>query len=66
MESAHIGAADAIQHKRAATIESFRAANRQRFTRQPALPKLPKVAWINPPDEHTTDQNGPDQEETAA
>jgi transposase InsO family protein len=49
--SVHIGTAQAIQDKRAATIEQFRAANPQRFTRRPALPKIPAVAWINKPDE---------------
>lgn len=62
----HIGTAHAIQHKRAETIEAFRATNPQRFTRQPALPKLPTVAWINRPDEDATDQTSPDKEERAA
>lgn len=48
--SVHIGTAQAIQHKRAATIEKFRANNPQRFTRRPSLPKIPTVAWINMPD----------------
>ncbi|MBC6458287.1 IS3 family transposase [Actinomadura sp. HBU206391] len=47
----HIGTAHAIQDKRAATIEAFRAANPQRFTRKPRLPKIPTVTWINRPDE---------------
>jgi len=46
----HIGTAGAIQHKRAATIEVFRAANPRRFTRRPSLPEVPDVAWINQPD----------------
>lgn len=42
-------------------------ANPQRFTRTPALPKLPTVAWINRPDEDTTtDQADQDQEKHAA
>jgi putative transposase len=62
----HIGTAPAIQHKRAETIEAFRAANPRRFTRTPTLPTIPQVAWINRPDEDTAGQVGPDQEEHAA
>lgn len=51
--SVHIGTAQAVQDKRAATIETFRAANPQRFTRKPSLPKIPTVAWINKPDDDT-------------
>jgi putative transposase len=55
----HIGTAQAIQDKRATTIERFRAANPHRFTRTPTLPRLPAVAWINRPDENTAcDQTG--------
>lgn len=61
-----IGTAQVIQHKRATTIEAFRAANPQRFTRTPALPKLPTIAWINRPDEDAVDQVSHDQEEGAA
>lgn len=60
--SVHIGTAQAIQDKRAQTIEVFRAANPQRFTRKPTLPKIPAVAWINKPDETQTNQ----AEDTAA
>jgi putative transposase len=52
----HIGTAHAIQDKRAVTIEAFRAANPQRFTRKPSLPKIPTVAWINRPDEDSDHQ----------
>lgn len=62
----HIGTAEAIQHKRAETIEAFRARHPRRFTRTPALPEIPTVAWINRPDEAATDQDGPEQEEHAA
>lgn len=62
----HIGTAQAIQHKRAATIAAFRAANPRRFTQTPTLPKIPTLAQINRPDEDTTDQTGPDQEKHAA
>lgn len=47
----HIGTAHAIQDKRQETIEKFRSANPQRFTRRPSLPKLPTEAWINEPDD---------------
>jgi transposase InsO family protein len=47
----HLGTAQAVQDRRAAPIEAFRAANPQRFTRRPSLPKLPTVAWINKPAE---------------
>jgi putative transposase len=62
----HIGTAPAIQHKRAETIEAFRAANPRRFTHTPTLPTIPEVAWINRPDENTAGRVGPDQEEHAA
>ncbi|MFB9836695.1 IS3 family transposase [Actinoallomurus acaciae] len=62
----HIGTAQAIQHKRAETIEAFRAANPRRFTQTPALPKIPDVAWINRPDQDTVGQADLDQEEHAA
>ncbi|MGW2199410.1 hypothetical protein ACWCSH_44660 [Streptosporangium sp. NPDC001682] len=48
--SVHIGTAQAIQERRGATIEVFRMANPQRFTRKPSLPTLPDVAWVNRPD----------------
>ncbi|WP_326639651.1 IS3 family transposase [Streptosporangium sp. NBC_01755] len=56
--SVHIGTAQAVQDKRATTIERFRAANPHRFTRTPSLPKIPAVAWINKPDENQDDQTG--------
>lgn len=62
----HIGTAEAIQHKRTEAIEAFRARHPRRFTRTPALPKIPTVAWINRPDEDATDQNSSDQGEHAA
>jgi putative transposase len=60
----HIGTAQAVQDKRVATIEKFRSANPQRFTRRPMLPRLPRVAWINKPEEETAEQA--EQEENAA
>ena len=52
--SVHIGTAQAVQDKRAQTIERFRAANPQRFTRAPKLPKIPAAAYINQPEEPGT------------
>ncbi len=37
------------------TAQAFRAANPQRFTRKPSLPKIPTVAWINRPDDDRAD-----------
>jgi putative transposase len=62
----HIGTAEAIQHKRAEVIEAFRARHPRRFTRTPALPRIPTVAWINRPDEDATGQSSHDQGEHAA
>ena len=64
--TAHIGTAHAIQHKRAETIEAFRAANPQRFTRRPVLPDLPEAAWINGPDgKDTAERRAFDLQEAA-
>jgi putative transposase len=64
--SLHIGTAYAIQDQRALTIEKFRAANPDRFTRRPSLPKIPTVAWINPIDGQAPTNDPPHQEEQAA
>lgn len=62
----HVGTAHAIQHKRAQTIEAFRAANPWRFTRRPALPDLPQAAWINEPSEPgSAEQRAPDLRKAA-
>ena len=58
--------ANADAQKRAEAIEAFRARNPRRFTRTPALPKIPKVAWINQPDAEPPNQARSDQEEHAA
>ncbi len=63
--SVHIGTAQAVQDKRAETMERFRAANPDRFTRKPTLPKLPTVAWINDPAQATGAAEA-DTEEAAA
>lgn len=54
--SVHIGTAETIQAKRAATLAAFRNANPHRFTRPPSLPALPANAWINEPDDDLADQ----------
>ncbi len=64
--SVHIGTARAVQHKRAETIEAFRVAHPQRFTRRAVLPGLPEAAWINEPNEQSAaEQHVPDLREAA-
>ncbi|WP_245690809.1 hypothetical protein [Sinosporangium album] len=58
----HIGTAQAVQDRRAATVDAFRMVNPQRFTCRPRLPELPAAAWINKPDQ----EGGPPSEESAA
>jgi putative transposase len=47
--SVHYGTAHEIHAQRAATLTAAYATNPHRFTRRPTPPKLPTVAWINPP-----------------
>ena len=47
--SVHYGTAAEIRAQRAATLDAAHAANPTRFTRRPQPPKLPTIAWINPP-----------------
>ncbi len=47
--SVHYGTAAEIRAQRAATLDAAYAANPTRFTRRPQPPKLPTIAWINPP-----------------
>jgi putative transposase len=61
----HIGTAHAIQDRREETIEKFRAANPQRFTRRPSLPKLPTEAWINEPGDDEVPTSSSDEEDAA-
>jgi len=49
--SVHYGTAPEIHAKRGATLDAAYAANPIRFTKRPMPPKLPTVAWINPPTE---------------
>lgn len=55
--SVHFGTADAIRADRAKVLAAAYARNPERFSSRPQPPKLPTVAWINPPDEHTRLQN---------
>lgn len=47
--SVHFGTAPQIREQRAVTLDAAYAANPQRFSRPPTPPRLPTVAWINPP-----------------
>jgi putative transposase len=55
--SIHFGTAGTIRADRADVLAAAYARNPERFSRPPEPPKLPTVAWINPPDEHTRLQN---------
>ena len=55
--SVHFGTADKIRTGRAEVLAAAYTRNPERFSRTPEPPKLPTVAWINPPDEHTRLQN---------
>ncbi len=47
--SVHYGTATEVRAQRATTLDAAYAAHPTRFTRRPTPPKLPTVAWINPP-----------------
>ena len=55
--SVHFGTAETIRANRAEVLAAAHTRNPERFSRRPEPPKLPTVAWINPPDEHTRLQN---------
>lgn len=55
--SIHFGTVEQIRAARAAILAAAYARNPERFSRRPEPPKLPTVAWINPPEEHTRLQN---------
>jgi putative transposase len=55
--SVHFGTAEGIRTDRAKVLAAAYARNPERFNNRPQPPKLPTVAWINPPDEHTRLQN---------
>lgn len=59
-ESVHYGHAPHILATRQQTLDTAYALHPERFvSRQPSPPKLPEVAWINPPKEKTALQNAP-------
>jgi putative transposase len=49
--SVHFGEVLEIRARRATVLEAAYARNPERFSRPPEPPKLPTVAWINPPDQ---------------
>jgi putative transposase len=55
--SVHFGTAEKIRTDRADVLTAAYARNPERFNQPPEPPKLPTVAWINPPEEHTRLQN---------
>jgi putative transposase len=55
--SVHFGTAESIRADRADILAAAYARNPERFSHRPEPPKLPTVAWINAPDEHTRLQN---------
>jgi putative transposase len=55
--SVHFGTAEAVRADRAKVLAAAYARNPERFSNRPQPPKLPTIAWINPPDEHTRLQN---------
>jgi putative transposase len=55
--SVHFGTAAAIRADRAEVLTAAYTRNPERFSRRPEPPKLPTIAWINPPDDHTRLQN---------
>ena len=55
--SVHFGTAETIRADRATVLAAAYTRNPERFSNRPQPPKLPTVAWINPPDEHTRLQN---------
>jgi len=48
--SVHYGTATEVRAQRAKTLDAAYAAHPKRFSRPPAPPKLPTVAWINEPE----------------
>jgi putative transposase len=55
--SVHFGTAETIRADRAEVLTAAYARNPERFNRRPEPPKLPTVAWINPPSDPTQLQN---------
>ena len=55
--SVHFGTVETIRADRAQVLTTAYARNPERFNRHPEPPKLPTVAWINPPSDPTQLQN---------
>jgi len=55
--SVHFGTAKTIRAGRAQVLATAYTRNPERFNRRPEPPKLPTVAWINPPSDPTQLQN---------
>jgi putative transposase len=55
--SVHFGTAEKIRADRAEVLTTAYTRNPERFSRCPEPPKLPTVAWINPPSDPTQLQN---------
>jgi len=61
----HHGRAEAVHAARAEVLDAVYAAHPERFVRRPpAPPKLPKPAWINPPEDLPTQPDGDTERET--
>jgi putative transposase len=60
----HHGQAEAVQAARAGVLDAVYAAHPERFVRRPPVPpRLPKPAWINPPENIPSQRDG-DTEQT--
>jgi putative transposase len=55
--SVHFGTAEQTRADRAKVLAAAYARNPERFNQHPEPPKLPTVAWINPPSDPTQLQN---------
>ena len=55
--SVHFGTAEQIRADRADVLAAAYTRNPERFNRRPEPPKLPAVAWINPPSDPRQLQN---------
>lgn len=55
--SVHFGTAEQIRADRTEVLAAAYARNPERFSRHPEPPKLPAIAWINPPSDPTQLQN---------
>lgn len=61
----HHGQAEAVRAARAAVLDAVYAAHPERFVRRPPTPpKLPKPAWINPPEDVPAQRDGHTEQKT--